>query len=171
MHGIMADKIRERSAIIVCAMVCTALIICGILFWPTLYRYDKLGKFPVRINRITGYAEQLSTSGWWPIGYPKSEAIPTNEMEKIIYKTKNIGSGYFEAEVYNGSDWNITEIKVNILAKYRDGTIIWKRDYITYVKDISYIPPNKSGMIKAQLFDADNIPSFEYRIKEVMGWK
>jgi len=35
-----------------------------LLVWPTLYRYDHLGNYPVRINRVTGDAEMLRPEGW-----------------------------------------------------------------------------------------------------------
>jgi hypothetical protein len=49
------------------------LVLAGLLFaafvWPTLYRYERYyygynSSTIVRINRITGTAEFLSTSGW-----------------------------------------------------------------------------------------------------------
>ena len=57
-------------------MICTTLIICGIFFWPTLYRYDSMkdGKKTrlVRIHRVTGSTEiLLGESGWKPV--PKLE--------------------------------------------------------------------------------------------------
>lgn len=41
--------------------------------WPTPWRYDHVtledGSFPVRIHRVTGYAEMLTPEdGWWPMG-------------------------------------------------------------------------------------------------------
>jgi hypothetical protein len=59
----MADKWREKNTILMCGMICTTLIICGILFWPTLYRYDKTESKLVRINRITGDTHVLEKRG------------------------------------------------------------------------------------------------------------
>jgi hypothetical protein len=78
----MLDRLREKSKIIISAMICVTLIILGILFWPTFYRYDKIedkieGKMPVRINRITGYTEILYTNGWKPV-----ETVQTMPQDK-----------------------------------------------------------------------------------------
>jgi len=75
----LEEEMREKNTIIICAIVCATLIICGILFWPTLYRYDKTQSKLVRVNRITGYTEVLSGSLW--------ESVAKGE----IFKAKDYG--------------------------------------------------------------------------------
>ena len=45
-------------------VVLACVILFGICVWPTVYRYNRLSKFPVRIHRLTGEAEMLTGSGW-----------------------------------------------------------------------------------------------------------
>lgn len=47
------------------AFISILLILVGLFVYPTMYRYDKFDqKIPVRINRVTGKTELLSTQGW-----------------------------------------------------------------------------------------------------------
>jgi hypothetical protein len=107
---------REKNAVIICALICATLIICGVLFWPTLYRYDKIGgKSPVRINRLTGYTEILYGSGWARMVSDKEyQLIPKEEIAKIEVRGNFDGEGYYKFSVYNGNGWNIKRIKLSI---------------------------------------------------------
>jgi hypothetical protein len=55
----------------VTALILVAAVPFAIYVWPTKYAYDqiKLGEsqFPIRIHRVTGYAEQLTPAGWQPL--------------------------------------------------------------------------------------------------------
>ena len=52
-------------------LILIAAVPFAIYVWPTKYAYDqiKLGEaqYPVRIHRLTGDAEQLTTAGWRPL--------------------------------------------------------------------------------------------------------
>jgi hypothetical protein len=52
------------------AIICVTVILIGILFWPTLYRYEKITSqgetILVRINRLTGYTECFLGRRWVP---------------------------------------------------------------------------------------------------------
>jgi len=90
-HGLGegGEKMREKNIIVICGIICTTLIICGILFWPTLYRYDKTtNQTIVRINRVTGYTEMLYLShGWEPVRNQKNaQAIPQGGIDKDSVK-------------------------------------------------------------------------------------
>ena len=65
--------------------ICATLIICGVMFRPTLYRYDKLmGKLPVRMNRVIGYTEILECYKWkLSINDKDNRAVPNDEIAKI----------------------------------------------------------------------------------------
>ncbi len=126
---------RDKNLIIICALICATLIICGVLFWPTLYKYDKiLGKLPVRINRLTGYTEILTPSGWErKVSDNETKAIPKEEIDKIETRGDFDGKGHYKFVVYNGSDWTIKIIKLSIGLKDGKDKIIWQRKYETMV--------------------------------------
>ena len=106
------------------------IFLIAILIWPTIYRYDRItignNTYPVKINRITGYAEHYYPGVGWvsPQNNKKARVIPSEECDKIkvtrgtTKKTDNIGelieslnqNADFEVVVYNGSQWTVTEI-------------------------------------------------------------
>jgi len=122
---------REKIAIIICALICTTIIICGVLFWPTLYRYDKFaGKLPVRMNRLTGYTEILYGSGWErKVSDKELQEIPKEEIVKIGIRGSFDGKGCYNFTIYNGCEWDIKRIKLSIGLKDGNGKKIWEKIY------------------------------------------
>lgn len=56
---------RTRNLIVLCVVG----LIVALVFWPGLYRYDRLRlgagtSFPVRINRVTGRAAVFNGRAW-----------------------------------------------------------------------------------------------------------
>ena len=51
----------------------------GIFIWPTPWRYDHIGKNPVRTNRVTGAVEILNLQGWQPALAPPQTRRGTPE--------------------------------------------------------------------------------------------
>ena len=47
-------------------LVLTAGFYCALFVWPTPWRYDHIGKNPVRTHRVTGEVEILTLQGWQP---------------------------------------------------------------------------------------------------------
>lgn len=141
---------REKNAIIICALICATSIICGVLFWPTLYRYDKLGgKLPVRINRLTGYTEILYSSGWKSLNNKETKPIPKEEIAKIETRGNFDGKGHYDFDLYNGSGWTIKKIKLVIELKDGNGKKIWQRIYETTAD----IKPFSTGSCSIKLMD------------------
>ena len=69
----------QRFSIICAALILIAAAIPFAYYvWPTKYRYYRLqmgaSEYPLRINRFTGEAEQLTVVGWLPL---KSAPTPT----------------------------------------------------------------------------------------------
>ena len=107
---------KEKNIIIICALIFVTLIAGGVLFWPTLYRYERIGgEFPVRINRFTGYTEILYMSRWErEVSNTEIREIPKEEISKIeIRGTFDTGINY-KLDVYNGTNWTIRKIKLSI---------------------------------------------------------
>lgn len=150
---------REKNAIIICALICATMVICGVLFWPTFYRYDKTQSKLVRINRITGYTEVLSGSSWEPVAKKEPfivndyisqlKVIPREEIAKIEPKGVFDGKGRYNFKVYNGSEWTIKIIKLSIGLNDGNGKNIWRRIY----KTTADIQPFSIGSCSIELMD------------------
>ncbi len=103
----------SRNLLIIC---CTLLII-GVLFWPTLYRYDHTtvngNVLPIRINRLSGNTEWFVVGKWKPVSSSSKRArgdkIPTADLSKIIVKA-DFHFSSFGGSIYNGTDWIITSV-------------------------------------------------------------
>jgi hypothetical protein len=154
---------------------CSTVIIVGILFWPTIYRYDKIVTknytIPIRINRITGYTEEYhpAAGGWVSFSEEKDvtkKAIPLPLQEKMKI---NGNAGFkwdnrFAGWIYNGSKCIITEIIVRIKAKNKDGSIRWERKF----RKETYIKPLTQGALILTVADSKDA-SAEWSIEEVLG--
>lgn len=70
-------KFRKKPIYIITIIL--VIILIGIFIYPTLYKYDKLEqKYPVKINRLTGEADVLTTKGWVTF-----ENIADNEVKTL----------------------------------------------------------------------------------------
>ncbi len=57
-----------------------------LFIWPTPWRYDHVGKTPVRTNRITDQVEYLNLQGWQP-------ALPPVDVRRQVTKKPGKGAG------------------------------------------------------------------------------
>jgi hypothetical protein len=104
---------RTRDVLAVCA----ALLTAGLLFWPTLYRYEQVRTGdqtrPIRINRLTGQARVVfGRSDKLPDAVPISGAL----LKRLDVSGHLDRDGYVRGELYNGSDWEVQRIRVRIVA-------------------------------------------------------
>lgn len=108
-------------------IICCTLLIAGVLFWPTLYRYDQTtvngNVFPIRINRLTGNSEWFIAGKWKPVSNSirktKGKKIPTEDISKIIVRA-DFHYSSFGGTIYNGTDWIITSITFKYAPKKID---------------------------------------------------
>jgi hypothetical protein len=190
---------RDKVKLLICAMFCTTLIICGIIFWPTLYRYDKTTNHKiVRINRITGYTEILYESyGWMAVekkGKDNLMLLTDNEKTKIIRENHDpfaelgliglkiplpegsfVDVTYkndfsFRSYIYNGSEYTINKMLIVLDAKNNDGTTRWKRKYKVNIVD-AYIDALSSGSISVEPSDVHGVEYYIWCIDEIYGYK
>jgi hypothetical protein len=187
---------KDKVKLLICTMGCITLIICGILFWPTLYRYDSMndGKriISVRINRITGNTEFFNgTLGWEkpfnPKDYAPPQRLPAAEIAKLIGENQdpfyNFGRSplpkgsyvtipdkkdfSFKSEIYNGTKYPIGRLIVIIEAKNKDETIRWKRKY--QAKLNGQTQPLASAIINVEPSDTFGVAFYIWSIEEVIS--
>jgi len=155
-------------------IICIILLIAGILFWPTLYRYEKINiagySFPMKINRITGHAK-IFYSGEWvsPLKNIKEIKNIMFPYEEIIKITGNawISNGSFLGKIYNGSEWTIKEIIFRVELKEKDNSIRWNRKF----KHVITVLPLSTSSFSFDIIGDKGYGSFELHIEEVWGRK
>lgn len=155
-------------------IVCVTLLLAGVLFWPTLYRYDKIdfqGLLTlVRINRITGYTEYYMLGQWVPEKAEKkgreSQLLPSAESSLLIAKA-SLGHRMFNGEIYNGSNWTITSVMFRVVAKEKSGSVRWDRKF----KETVRINPLAASNFAVTVSEAEGVGSFDWSIDEVLGYK
>jgi hypothetical protein len=157
------------------AIICATVILIGILFWPTLYRYDRmtLGRntLPVRTHRVTGYTEYFLNGKWIPQegqqSSKKSKMLPLDERIKVTGNAGLNGDGSFSGKVYNGSSWTITDMIIRVIAKEKNGSVRWDRKF----KEAQVIPALSTARIHITVTGDENVASFEWNIEEIRGYK
>ena len=119
-------------------VVCTSLLLAALLFWPTLYRYDKEEDLSalVRTNRVTGTTAVLLGGSWIPIKTssaspaPPTVELPDSELAKITGNAI-ISGGTFSGRIYNGSSWRVERVYLVVTAKELNGKVRWRREVTT----------------------------------------
>jgi hypothetical protein len=155
-------------------IVCVTLLIAGVLFWPTLYRYEKIDfqglSTIVRINRLTGYTEHYILGKWVPQKVQKkqreSQPLPFGEKSLLIAKA-SLDSKMFNGEIYNGSDWTITSITFRVVAKEKSGSLRWDRKFREAIR----ISPLATSYFAIIVTEAEGIGSFDWSVDEILGHK
>jgi hypothetical protein len=147
------------------------ILATGIFFWPTIYRYDKVGERLLRTNRLTGKTQEYSLGSWtsYESKSREPEKLPYEERKKVTGKASiNESLGRFTAEIYNGSSYNIQRFVFNITLKEKDGTIRWERRFEGMPL---ILMPLSSGNVNISISDCKNYGNFEWRIDEIYGYK
>lgn len=153
--------------------------------WPTRYHYSqvKIGSntYPVRIDRITNSTQMLSLGGWVDLGdndkpvAKTAELIPASELVKLEGRGSIEGSSFI-VSAYNGSDWIVTHIDINLTVKENDGSVRFLRKYQVWCTR----PQNRGLTMTASQYSCDlgeylgsyyYTPKFEWRILSAYGYK
>ena len=155
-------------------IICLTLLIAGIIFWPTLYRYERMtirgNSLPVRINRLTGYTEYFVLGKWVPERdqekKQKGTRIP-HEVRSKITGNASLSYGTFSGNIYNGSGWTITNITFRVIAKEKDGSVRWDRKFNKSIQ----IDPLSTSYFSVAVTGDEGIASYDWYIDEVLGFK
>lgn len=93
------------------------------------------------------------------------QTIPVEEQEKIT-GSASISYRFFKGNLYNGSNWFITEMTVKIEVKEKNGKIRWARSYNT---EISLSPLHSDEFIFEILGDDKN-GEMSWGIENIKGY-
>ena len=155
-------------------IVCVTLLLAGVLFWPTLYRYEKMDfqglSTIARINRLTGHTEYFML-GQWVAEKPQkkektSEPLPSVEKPLVIGKA-TLDGRMFNGEIYNGSNWTVTSITFRVVAKDKSGSVRWDRKF----KETTRLNPLAASYFSVTVTEVEGVGSFDWSIDEVLGYK
>ena len=155
-------------------IVCVTLLLAGVLFWPTLYRYEKMDfqglSTIVRINRLTGHTEYFML-GQWVAEKPQkkektSQRLPSVEKPLVIGKA-TLDGRMFNGEIYNGSNWTVTSITFRVVAKDKSGSVRWDRKF----KETTRLNPLAASYFSVTVTEVEGVGSFDWSIDEVLGYK
>ncbi len=121
---------RRIRRIAIWATIALAISAFAVLVWPTRYRYDHMDtgaghSYPVRINRFTGRTEVLYENGWEESqGQTTTKQdinLPDDQLAKLETKASIWVYAFLNVDVYNGSDFNVSEITVDVVVMNRLG--------------------------------------------------
>jgi len=164
---------KTTNLIIIC--VCITLLIAGVLFWPTLYHYDKVAirgnLSPIRINRLTGYTEYFEDGKWNPEEEHEKvtiQTLPADEQAKVTGNASfDYGLGSFSGKIYNGSEWTITKFILRVVAKEKDDSIRWNRKFSKTMT----IAPLSTSSFSISVTGDKGVSSCDWYIEEILGYK
>lgn len=180
---------KERDTKLIIVFVSITVLVIGILFWPTLYRYDKFNqRFPVRINRLTGYTEVLTWEGWSPMKQKSEKAelirIPDLELDKLEAKASIaprdiLDEVYLSGDIYNGSSWIIRKLKIRVRVEDKSGETKWDREfnYSTHLSPLStgsiFLKVAEDKVLQTDVFQWGILEAFGYKEStlEEYGWE
>ena len=153
------------------------ILLIAFLFWPTIYRYDtiKMGnnELLLKTNRFSGTTQYFLGNRWIDESPSKnkggSSILPIDELSKVT------GRGSFEYDefrgsIYNGSSWQITDLRIELVAKSKNDSVLWTRSFNAYIFN-DVIDPLTNGKFQISLPNAQDVVSTKWSIEEVRGIK
>ena len=152
------------------------LLVLGATVWPTLYRYDKVSigqnTLLIRMNRLTGSTEVFRGTRWVRgDSRPGKDPLPVDQVAKI---TGNAALGWstFSGKIYNGSDWVLVELLVQVTARKKAtpnataGTVLWSRQF--RIPDL-YVPPLEVRSFSIDVTGAEEANDTEWSVVAAWG--
>lgn len=163
----------NKTTVVVVGIVATALLI-GLYIWSSHHRfYIMTGDRGVayEVDRKTGQSWMLYGGKKIPQEGPmesrhKEQELPHGDAAKI---TGNAGISYgmFSGRLYNGSDWVVTRVVINVSAREADHTIRWSRDFSEAVT----IRPLSTESFSITVAGELGITNAPWTIRKVFGYK
>ena len=128
-------------------VVCVTVLIIGFVFWPTMYRYDRLTggnvSVPMRTNRITGVTQVFWQGDWRTTGSQaasgsagaEDQRLPATEQALLTgegsfgYSGRGYQTTGFGVSLYNGSAWIVNRVVLRVSAIEPAGGVRWSRRF------------------------------------------
>jgi hypothetical protein len=167
-HNILKEL--KNSKIVIIGIATAIVIIVGLFVWPTRYRYDHLTEekniYPIRIDRLTGrteifYGKWISTEESTPA--PQEEDLPPSALDKLSGRASITSYGWINCDIYNGSNWILSEVTVVVTVKKLNGAEILSRKYLLTRESYESGEPLKSSKFHTGL-------GFELKKGETFSW-
>ena len=120
------------------------------------------------LSVILRFSPSFSSLFYQLTGKHLIEDIPQSELSKMEGKG-SIDKVFerFEAKIYNGSDYTITDITIRLVVKGKEGKVKWDRLF----RSSKEIPSLSVSEISFPLSDVEwDIPSFDWYIEEARGY-
>ncbi len=116
------------------------LVVCAaFLLWVQRYKFDHVSlesgeSYPVRVNRITGNAQVLYRGVWRPSSdlpklAPLIQDLAAQDLEKLKGQAKLAEWSMLDLSLYNGSDFTLKEITVDVAVTESSGKEVLRRQY------------------------------------------
>ncbi len=121
----------------------------GLLVWPSIYRYDRLGVGKdsqlIRTNRFTGKGQVFSHRGWKVTG--ERSALSKAEISKLRLDAPELTKdGKFRATLYNGTEKLLESVTVRFVLVDVKGTAVWDRLFRGYPEEVGALPLATSSL-------------------------
>ncbi len=158
---------------VLAVLILLFILVAGIVFWPTLYRYDyerfNGNQVPVKINRLTGNVELL-IKGIWLSAEDSKQFMPQivpKDIESKVDGVASLSAGNFSGDIYNGSDWVISDIVVSVSAIDENKNFKWERKY--RIEEI--VTPLSYKAFSIPVADGFGVYLDTWNIRRVFGFK
>jgi hypothetical protein len=96
----------------------------------------------------------------------KDQELPFAEVAKITGNA-HLSNGYLFGDPYNGSDWDVTRVLVNVSVMEKDGSVRWSRDF----SEATWITPLTTGRFAIKVTGPDEITRWTWKIKKAFGYR
>jgi hypothetical protein len=122
------------------------------------------------MNRLTGYTEYFYGGKWVPEKGRKehkpTEVLPPDQQARITGNA-SLSFGSFSGKIHNGSDWTVTGLTFRVVAKEKDGSVRWDRNF----KESINVDPLTTASFSVSVTGDEGCASHEWSIHEALGYK
>ena len=126
----------NKTVVAVVAVVAVAALI-GLYIWSSHNRFyvaTVSQRVAYEVDRKTGESWMLLDDQKTPMqGRDESrheeQELPNTAAKQVTGNAGLSSSGTFSGKLYNGSDWVVTRVILNVSANEEDGTVRWSRDF------------------------------------------
>jgi len=146
-------------------------VMAGLLFWLTPYRYDRMtlsqNTILIRTSRFTGETEYF-VDGEWKSGKISGGGSSLQRVSDLsaISRRAGLEGDAFAGIIYNGSQWTLTELTVDVVAKELNGKVRWERQFTAFVD----IKPLSVGHFNVPMMETEHLQDTTWNITGARGF-